>query len=63
MTTGLSMHDACLRPGTAWVPGHCDLNHGVMCHVKSSTSSEQAEGTSFWTPQSRYIMGLKVIYP
>lgn len=42
--------------------GHCDLNYGVMCHVKSSTTSEQAEGTSYWTPQSRDIMGLKVIY-
>jgi hypothetical protein len=43
--------------------GHCDLNYSVMCHVIGSKNNDFAEGTSFWTPQSREIMGLKVIYP
>lgn len=43
--------------------GHCDLNRGVMCHVKPSLTNGILEGTAFWTPRPHEIDALKAIYP
>ena len=43
--------------------GHCDLDYGAMCHVRSIYSNPISEGTMFWNPQTRDRMALQTIYP
>jgi hypothetical protein len=42
---------------------HCDLNFGVMCHRTAANGSDEHEGTMFWTPQHRDVLGLEAAYP
>lgn len=42
---------------------HCDLNHGVMCGVKSTLNSSITFGKSYWTPQTRDELALSAFYP
>jgi hypothetical protein len=43
--------------------GHCDLNHGVMCHIRSTVNTWDSEGKAYWTPQKRDVMALEAFYP
>jgi hypothetical protein len=43
--------------------GHCDMDFRVMCHVKSTTTSELAEGTMYWTPRTLDKRALRALYP
>jgi hypothetical protein len=43
--------------------GHCDMDFGVMCHVKSTITNELAEGTLYWTPRTRDTRALRAFYP
>jgi hypothetical protein len=43
--------------------GHCDINYGVMCHVRPSPANEITEGTAYWTPQPQDVLALKALYP
>lgn len=42
---------------------HCDLDHGVMCHISARNGNDMAEGNMFWTPQLRDVWGLEAAYP
>lgn len=42
--------------------GHCDLDYSVMCHVRSTLNSELAEGTTYWTPQTRDLRAINALY-
>lgn len=42
--------------------GHSDLDFGVMCHVRSTLNNELAEGTMYWTPQTRDLRAINALY-
>lgn len=43
--------------------GHCNMDLGVMCHVRATINSQDADGNAFWHPQTRDIRGLEATYP